>query len=150
MLDLSTLVQGPQAGAMLHDLGADVIKIELPEVGDVGRHVDVMDVIGHASPFVACNRGKRSVAIDLRVPAGKAAFEKLVETADVVLSNFQPGTLEKWGLAYDDLVKINPRVICAAGSSWARSGPTLTGRGPTWSAKRPAGSSRRLATTAGP
>lgn len=123
VLDLSTLVQGPQAGAALHDLGADVIKVELPEIGDVGRHVDVMENIGHASPFVACNRGKRSVAIDLRVPAGKRAFRRLVETADVVLSNFRPGTLDEWGLGYDDLAAINPRIVWAAGSYLGPAGP---------------------------
>lgn len=116
VLDLSTLVQGPQAGAMLHDLGADVIKIELPEVGDVARHVDVIPDKGQASVFVACNRGKRSVTLDLRTEGGKIAFRKLVETADVVLSNFQPGTLEGWGLGYDELSAINPRIIWAAAS----------------------------------
>ncbi len=116
VLDLSTLVQGPQAGAMLHDLGADVIKIELPEIGDVGRHVDHLEDYGTTSVYLACNRGKRSVALDLRTEGGRIAFLKLVETADVVLSNFKPGTLEEWGLGYDDLAAINPRIIWAAGS----------------------------------
>ena len=98
VLDLSTLVQGPQAAAMLHDLGADVIKIELPEIGDMGRHVGVIPELGVSSFFTACNRGKRSVALDLRSEGGQEAFLKLVETSDVVLSNFQPGTLDGWGL----------------------------------------------------
>jgi crotonobetainyl-CoA:carnitine CoA-transferase CaiB-like acyl-CoA transferase len=123
VLDLSTLVQGPQAAAMLHDLGADVIKIELPDVGDVGRHVDVLDGLGHSSVFIACNRGKRSVTLDLRRGGGKRAFEKLVETADVVLSNFAPGTLDGWGLGYEDLSRINPRLIWAAGSYLGPHGP---------------------------
>ncbi len=116
VLDLSTLVQGPQAAAMLHDLGADVIKIELPEIGDVGRHVDHLEDYGTTAVFLACNRGKRSVALDLRTEGGRIAFMKLVETADVVLSNFKPGTLEEWGLGYEDLAAVNPRIIWAAGS----------------------------------
>ena len=123
VLDLSTLVQGPQAAAMLHGLGAEVLKIELPEVGDMGRHVGVIDELGVSVFFVACNRGKRSVALDLRTDGGKEAFLKLVETSDVVVSNFQPGTLEGWGLGYDDLSKVNPRIIWAAGSFLGPTGP---------------------------
>lgn len=123
ILDLSTLVQGPQAAAMLHGLGAEVIKIELPQVGDVGRHVDVLEDYGHSSVYIACNRGKRSVTLDLRVDAGKEAFLKLVETSDVVLSNFKPGTLDEWGLGYDDLAAVNPGIIWAAGSFLGPYGP---------------------------
>ena len=123
VLDLSTLVQGPQAGAMLHGLGADVIKIELPGIGDVARHVGQMDGYEHTSVFIACNRGKRSVALDLRTDAGREAFLRLVETADVVLSNFKPGTLDEWGLGYDDLAAVNSRIIWAAGSFLGPEGP---------------------------
>lgn len=123
VLDLSTLVQGPQAAAMLHDLGAEVIKIELPEIGDVGRHVGHMDGVPHTSVFIACNRGKKSVALDLRTEGGRIAFLKLVETADVVMSNFQPGTLEEWGLGYDDCAAVNEGIIWAAGSFLGPIGP---------------------------
>ncbi len=116
VLDLSTLVQGPQAAALLHDLGADVIKIELPGVGDVGRHVAPIPERGQSAVFVANNRGKRSVTLDLRTPGGQAALERLVAQADVLLSNFKPGTLDEWGLGYDHLAAINPRLIWAAGS----------------------------------
>ena len=71
VLDLSTLVQGPQAAAMLHDLGAEVLKIELPEIGDMGRHVGVIEELGTSVFWEACNRGKRSVTLDLRTEAGK-------------------------------------------------------------------------------
>ena len=123
VLDLSTLVQGPQAAEMLHDLGAEVIKIELPGIGDVGRHVDMLEDFGHTSVFIACNRGKRSVTLDLRVEAGREAFLRLVETSDVVLSNFKPGTLDEWGLSYDKLAEVNPRIIWAAGSFLGPVGP---------------------------
>ena len=139
VLDLSTLVQGPQAAAMLHGLGAEVLKIELPEVGDMGRHVGVIDELGVSVFFVACNRGKRSVALDLRTDGGKEAFLRLVETSDVVVSNFQPGTLEGWGLGYDDLAKVNPRIIWAAGSFL---GPTGHGCGWSYSVRECGG--RRL------
>lgn len=134
MIDLSTLVQGPQAGAMLHDLGAEVIKVELPEIGDVARHVSPLPD-RHSPFFVAFNRGKRSITLDLRTPAGKGVLERLVESADVLLSNFKPGTLEEWGLGYDDLAPINPRLIWAAasylgpkGADAAREGADMVGQ----------------------
>ena len=123
VLDLSTLVQGPQAAALLHDLGADVIKIELPEVGDVGRHVAPIPERGQSAVFVANNRGKRSITLDLRVPGGKAVLERLVARSDVLLSNFKPGTLDEWGLGYDHLSTVNPRLIWAAGSFLGPQGP---------------------------
>ncbi len=123
VLDLSTLVQGPQAAALLHDLGADVIKIELPEVGDVGRHVAPIPERGQSAVFVANNRGKRSVTLDLRVPGGRAVLERLVARSDVLLSNFKPGTLDEWGLGYDHLSTVNPRLIWAAGSFLGPHGP---------------------------
>ena len=97
VLDLSTLVQGPQAAAMLHDLGAEVLKIELPEIGDMGRHVGIVEELGTSVFWEACNRGKRSVTLDLRTEAGKEAFLKLVEISDVVVSNFSRELLKVGG-----------------------------------------------------
>ena len=123
VLDLSILVQGPQAAAMMHDLGAEVIKEELPEVGDLGRWLTVA-VDDDRSPYVeANNRGKRSVALDLRTSGGRTALLRLVETTDVLIHNFVPGTVEEWGLDYDDLIKVNPRLIYAAGSTFGPHGP---------------------------
>jgi CoA:oxalate CoA-transferase len=115
VIDLSTLVQGPQTAAMLYGLGAEVIKVELPEIGDVGRHVKPIPG-RHSAAFVACNRGKRSITVDLRTPAGKTLLEQLVATADVLVSNFKPGTLDEWGLGWDHLQTVNPRLVWAAGS----------------------------------
>ena len=123
VLDLSTLVQGPQCGALLYGLGADVIKVELPEIGDVGRHVRVIPEVGHSAVFIACNRGKRSITVDLRTPGGQEVMKRLTAEADVVLSNFKPGTLEEWGLGYADLAAVNPRIIWAAGSFLGPVGP---------------------------
>jgi CoA:oxalate CoA-transferase len=129
VLDVSTLVQGPQAGAMLHDLGVDVIKVELPEIGDLGRHIGSIAEIGISPVFIANNRGKRSITLDLRVAEGKAVMEKLCESADVLLSNFKPGTLEEWGLSYEHLRTINPRLIWAAASFLGPLGEEATREG---------------------
>ena len=129
VLDLSTLVQGPQCGAMLYNLGADVIKVELPDIGDVGRHVAAIATFGHSAVFVACNRGKRSITVDLRSAAGRSVLERLVVDADVLLSNFKPGTLDDWGLDYEHLAGINPRLIWAAGSYLGPKGPDATREG---------------------
>lgn len=129
VLDLSTLVQGPQAAALLHDLGAEVIKVELPDVGDVGRHVAPVAERGQSGVFVANNRGKRSVTLDLRTDGGRRVLERLVERSDVLLSNFKPGTLEEWGLGWDHLQTINPRLIWAAGSFLGPRGDESTREG---------------------
>ena len=118
VLDLSILVQGPQAAAMLHDLGAEVTKIELPEVGDLGRWLTVA-VDDDRSPYVeANNRGKRSVTLDLRTTGGKKALLRLVETTDVLIHNFVPGTTEEWGIGYQDLTKINPKLMKRCRPAW--------------------------------
>ncbi len=123
VLDLSILVQGPQAAAMLHDLGADVIKIELPVAGDLGRWIRISPDDTRSPLFEACNRGKRSVTLDLRQPGGKTALRKLVEMADVLIHNFVPGTMEQWELSYEELAEINPSLIYASGSSFGPLGP---------------------------
>jgi CoA:oxalate CoA-transferase len=122
VVDVSTLVQGPQSAAMLHDLGAEVIKVELPGIGDVARWVWPLPE-RHSAVFVACNRGKRSITTDLRTPGGKQVFLRLLERADVLVSNFMPGTLERWGLDYDVMQAANPRLIWAAASYLGPEGP---------------------------
>lgn len=123
VLDLTIIVQGPQAVAMLADLGAEVIKIELPDVGDVARWLTVSPDDDRSAVFWACNRGKRSVTLDLRTAGGTRAFRRLVATADVVVSNFQPGTMDSWGLGYEALYAINPRLIYATASALGPVGP---------------------------
>ena len=123
VLDLGLLVQGPQAGAMLSDLGAEVIKVELPGMGDQARWIPA--AVGDPRPpyFHAVNRGKKSVTCDLRTPDGKEIFKALAKTADVVISNFKAGTMEEWGIGYDDLAPLNPRLVYAAGSVLGPLGP---------------------------
>ena len=87
VLDLGVLVQAPQAAQLLGDLGADVIKIELPGVGDIARWIPLTLEDLRSAYFIGCNRGKRSLTLDLRKPDGREAFLRLVEQADVVTSN---------------------------------------------------------------
>jgi len=129
VLDLGLLVQGPQAAQLLGDLGADVIKVELPGLGDQARWIRIAVDDARSAFFIGCNRGKRSVTLDLRVPAGREVFLQLVDTADVVISNFLPGTLDGWGLGYDVLAMRNPRLVFGAGSAFGPAGPDASRRG---------------------
>ena len=122
VLDLSVLVQGPQAAAMLHDLGADVVKIELPGQGDLARWLVCEPGQTDSGFFEGCNRGKRSCTLDLRQPGGKRALEALASRADVLIHNFVPGTMEAWGLDYEHLSARNPRLVYATGSTYGPLG----------------------------
>src|SRR6187455_2745070 len=116
VLDAGLLVQGPQAAALLADMGADVVKVELPGFGDQARWIPVSSQDFRAPYFVGLSRGKRSITIDLRKPEGAEAFLRLAETADVFISNFKGGTLDGWGLGYDVVSARNPRIIYATGT----------------------------------
>ena len=129
VLDLGLLVQGPQAALTLGDMGADVIKIELPMMGDQGRWLPSSLDDPRPPWFIGCNRGKRSVTIDLRTPQGAEAFLKLVETSDVVISNFKPGTLDEWGIGYEQAAERNPRIVYGMGSTLGPQGPAATREG---------------------
>ena len=129
VLDLGQIVQGPQAAQLFVDLGADVIKIELPGVGDLGRWTILAPDDLRSPFFIACNRGKRGITLDLRPEAGRAVFLRLVDTADVLISNFVPGTLDRWGLGYEVLSGRNPRLVYATGSTFGPIGPDAEQRG---------------------
>ena len=129
VVEAGLLVQGPQAAATLHDWGAEVVKVELPGFGDQARWLVSADSGGHAPYFVGCNRGKRSVTVDLRVPSGREVFLGLAQWADVAITNFKPGTMEGWGLGYDDLAARNPGIIYAAGSTFGPVGPDAAREG---------------------
>ena len=123
VVDLGLLVQGPQAAMMLADFGADVIKVELPMMGDQSRWIFPSGDMRKAPYYHGCNRNKRSITLDLRRPGGAEAFKKLVASVDVVISNFKPGTMEGWGLGYDELSAVNPGLIYATGSAFGPIGP---------------------------
>lgn len=129
VLDVGLLVQGPQAALTMADMGADVIKVEIPGMGDQARWIPISLEDLRAPYFVGNNRGKRSITIDLRIAEGAEAFMKLMESADVVISNFKPGTLEEWGVGYEQAAKRNSRIIYGYGSTLGPDGPAATREG---------------------
>ena len=128
-LDAGLLVQGPQAAALLSDMGAEVIKVELPGFGDQARFIPLSMQDHRSAFFIACNRGKRSLTLDLRTPAGADVFKQLAASADVVVSNFKPGTMEGWGLGYEHLAACNPSIVWAAGSTFGPLGADASREG---------------------
>ena len=124
VIDFTQVFMGPIATQMLADYGADVIKIERPREGDLSRTSLPDDPAGLVGPvFCALNRNKRSVALDLRKREEREVIFKLVETADVVVSNFRAGVMERMGFDYGALAKINPRIIYAIGTGYGLEGP---------------------------
>ncbi len=123
ILDLTRVVSGPFATMHLGDLGAEVAKIEQPEVGDESRAYGPPFVGGESPYFLSVNRNKRGCAIDLKSAAGKELMIRLASVADVVVENFRPGTLERLGLGYDVLSRGHPKLILCSITGFGRSGP---------------------------
>ncbi|WP_068155323.1 CaiB/BaiF CoA transferase family protein [Rhodococcus phenolicus] len=123
VLELGTLIAGPFAGRLLGDMGADVIKIEDPARPDPLRTWGQGERDGHRFFWTVHARNKRCVTLDLRSPAGQDLFRRLVAESDVIVENFRPGTLEKWGLGYDVLSEINPGLVLARVSGYGQTGP---------------------------
>ena len=124
IIDFTQVFMGPIATQTLADYGADVIKVERPREGDLSRTSLPDDPAGLVGPvFCALNRNKRSVALDLRKHEEREVILKLVETADVVVSNFRAGVMERMGFGYQELAKINPRIIYAIGTGYGLEGP---------------------------
>jgi crotonobetainyl-CoA:carnitine CoA-transferase CaiB-like acyl-CoA transferase len=122
ILDLSIALTGPYAAALLADQGAAVIKVERPGIGDIARWVGVM-VNGMSSLYLVCNRGKRSIAVDLTTEEGAGIVRQLAARSDVVLQNFRPGVLGRHGLGYEDIKSLNPNVVYCSLSGFGASGP---------------------------
>jgi len=123
VLDFTQVMMGPIATQTLGDYGADVIKVERPGVGDLSRR-GVLAHQGMDNPvFLALNRNKRGIALDLSTDAGRKVAESLIARADVVVSNFRPGVMERLGLGYEEARRINPRIIWASGSGFGPTGP---------------------------
>lgn len=123
ILDLSRLLPGAYASQMLADFGADVIKVEEPGSGDYGRHMPPHGAGGMGLHFLAINRNKRSMTVNLKSAAGREVFLRLVRGADVVLESFRPGVLERLGLGYEQLKEVNPRLVYCAISGYGQDGP---------------------------
>jgi crotonobetainyl-CoA:carnitine CoA-transferase CaiB-like acyl-CoA transferase len=124
VLDVSQVMAGPFCCMLLGDMGADVIKIEPPKVGDSTRHSMGFRLKGEDSPgFLALNRNKRSIALDLKNPADREVLYALVKTADVLVENARPGVSERLGMGYDTLSAINPKLVYASISGFGQTGP---------------------------
>ncbi|MBT8098112.1 MAG: CoA transferase, partial [Gammaproteobacteria bacterium] len=133
VLDLSRIMAGPWASQILADLGADVIKIERPGVGDDTRTWGppfLADKDGKptsdAGYFLCVNRGKRSVTVDISKPEGQDVVRQLARDSDIVLENFKVGTLQRFGLDYDSLKAVNPAIIYASVTGFGQDGPRAT------------------------
>ena len=122
VLDLTRVLAGPYCAMLLADMGATVIKIETPNGGDDSRAFGPF-INGESSYFMNLNRNKKGITINLKAPEGKAMFLALVEQADVVLENYRPGTMEKLGLGYEDLKKVNPGLVYGCVSGFGHYGP---------------------------
>jgi crotonobetainyl-CoA:carnitine CoA-transferase CaiB-like acyl-CoA transferase len=124
ILDLTRLMSGPFATLMLADLGADVIKVEQRHVGDIYRGIGGYRRGGTTAIFMGFNRGKRSIAVDLRHPDGQALMRELATTSDVLIENFRPGVLHQLGLSPDSLHALNPGLVIASISGFGPTGPS--------------------------
>lgn len=129
VIELARILAGPWAGQMLADLGADVVKVENPDGGDDTRKWGPPFVTGHdgenlsAAYYHACNRGKRSVAIDFSTPKAAATVRRLAADADILIENFKLGGLKKYGLDYDSLRALNPRLVYCSITGFGQTGP---------------------------
>ena len=123
VLDIATFVAAPFCGTILADFGAEVIKIEQPKSGDSLRQFGTITECGDSLVWLSEARNKKAITLDLRKPEGVALFKKLVEQSDVVLENFRPGTLEKWGIGFEALSEINPRLVMLRISAYGQTGP---------------------------
>jgi len=125
ILDFSQMMMGPWATQLLGDLGADVIKVERPTSGEWERSLEAMGQLlaGDSPYFLAMNRNKRSLALDLKHPAARRILDALVGQVDVVVENFRPGVLDRLGFGYERLAGINPRLIYCSASGYGSHGP---------------------------
>ena len=122
VLDLTRVLVGPYCTMMLSDLGARVIKVEAPEVGDDSRNFGPF-IDDYSAYFMSLNRGKESIALNLKNNDDKKIFDKILAKADILVENFKPGTLEKWGYGWKDVCKKYPKLIYASASGFGQTGP---------------------------
>jgi CoA:oxalate CoA-transferase len=133
VIEIAQEIQGPFAGLFLSDLGAEITKVENRETGDLSRWL-LAGMLGGPKVknanvshyFTAMNRGKRSITVDLKKKAGIEVVKRLAATHDVLLTNYRPGVLDRLGLGYDDVRKLNPKIVYAQASSWGPKGPWVS------------------------
>jgi len=123
VLDLATFIAAPYCATIMAEFGAEVIKVELPKVGDPTRRFGTPTDCGDSLVWLSEARNKKSITLDLRKPEGAALLKDLVREADVVCENFQPGTLESWGVGWEDLKAINPKLVMLRVSAYGQNGP---------------------------
>ena len=123
VLDFTIFQQGPQASLVFADMGAEVIKVEAPKYGDLGRVIGSMGDDRFSPYFLAHNRGKQSITLDLKKEEATRICLQLAERCDVAIHNFRPGVMERLGLGYDDFRAVNPQIIYGHASGWGTKGP---------------------------
>src|SRR5881394_1586893 len=123
VIELAQIMAGPTCGMLLADMGADVIKVEKLPGGDDTRSYTEPSIKGESAAFMVLNRNKRGIAVNLKTPGGLEVVKKLLADADVMTENYRKGTLEKLGLGYEVLRKLNPRLVYCAISGYGRTGP---------------------------
>jgi crotonobetainyl-CoA:carnitine CoA-transferase CaiB-like acyl-CoA transferase len=123
VIDMTRVLAGPFCAMNLADLGAEVIKLEIPGRGDDARSFGPMMAEGESAYFYSVNRGKKSVTLDLRYPEGHQIFIELAKSSDIVVENFAPGTMKRLGVGYSELRAANPRIILCSISGFGQSGP---------------------------
>ncbi len=123
VIELAQIMAGPTCGMLLADMGADVIKVERVPGGDDTRRMNRPEVNGESAAFMAMNRNKRGIALNLKLPAAREALKRMIARADVVTENYRQGTMEKLGLGYEALKSVNPALIYCSISGYGRSGP---------------------------
>jgi len=123
VIDAATFIAAPFAGTLLGEFGAEVLKVELPGIGDPCRRLGTASDAGDSFSWLTEARNKKSLTLDLRKAEGAAIFKQLVAESDVVCENFQTGTLESWGLGWEDLKAINPRLVMLRVTGYGQTGP---------------------------
>ncbi len=123
VLDLTRALAGPFCTLMLGDNGADVIKIEIPGTGDDTRHWGPPFIQGESAYYLSINRNKRSLTLNLRDPQANAIFLKMAGSADVVVENFTPGVMSRFGLDYQAVKAVNPKIVYCSISGFGQDGP---------------------------
>ena len=123
VVEMGSLIAGPLCGRLLGDFGADVIKVEPPNVGDPLRRWGSETVGGRDMLWTIYGRNKRSATLDLRQAQGRDLAKQLISKSDILVENFRPGTMEKWGLGPDDLFEVNPNLVMVRVSGFGQTGP---------------------------
>lgn len=126
VLDLGTFIAGPYCATILGEFGAEVIKVEPPDVGDSLRRLGTNTECGDTLVWLSESRNKKCVTLNLKEERGRELLRQLAAKCDVIVENFRPGTLEKWGLGYDDLKALNPRAVLVRISAYGQDGPLRT------------------------